>query len=56
MMNYTLVTLINNCNEITELLNKQDKKLVDNRDKNLIKKNKKLKYSQEKFCDRFLKK
>ena len=24
--------------------------------KNLIKKNKKLKYSQEKFCDRFLKK
>jgi len=55
-MNYTLVSLINNCMEINEFLSKKDKKLIDNRDKNLEKKNKKLKYSQEKFCDRFLKK
>ena len=55
-MNYTLVSLVNNCNEIYEFLNKKDKKLLDNRDKNIQKKNKNLKYSQEKFCDRFLKK
>ena len=54
-MNYNFVAIINNCFEFTQEMNKQDKKLVDNRDKNLIKKNKKLKYSQEKFCDRFLK-
>lgn len=31
------------------------KKMWDNRDTDLKKKNKKLKYSKEKFCDRFIK-